>query len=183
MDHKFDGPDLYAVVGSVAGELIDLSDEVVKKVDKSDFNSELRTQHLDVSKRMIKDLTRFKLDMEKGFNIELRKMKSDYDSQIRQVQTGWIGAFGNMKEACKDAFSGLRSSIYQLEADNKRSLAVVPPPTGGHAVNLTEIHEDIDRLQDRLDDMQAEMANLGSDRPESISYQNLGFSSPEEANA
>ena len=104
MDNRFDGPDLYAVVGSVAGELIDLSDEVVNKVDKSSFDSELKSQKSDMSSIMIKDLTKFKLDMTKDVRRELDLMKADYEAQIKQVRTGWIGAFGNMKNAFRGVF-------------------------------------------------------------------------------
>ena len=104
MDNRFDGPDLYAVVGSVAGELIDLSDEVENKVDKFSFDSELKSQKSDMSSIMIKDLTKFKLDMSKDVRRELDLMKADYEAQIKQVRTGWIGAFGNMKNAFRGVF-------------------------------------------------------------------------------
>ena len=80
-------------------------------------------------------------------------------------------------------FSDLQTSIDQLEMDSRISLTVDPLPSGGHTVDLTGIHEDIDGLHDRMDDMQAEMSNLGSDSPDVINYQNLGFRNPEEANA
>ena len=45
MDEKIDGPDLYSVVGSVAEELIDLTNEVENKLDKTALNTKLKSQH------------------------------------------------------------------------------------------------------------------------------------------
>ena len=183
MDDKFDGPDLYSVVGAVAGEVMDLNDEVKKKVDQTIFSRELKNQQLDTSNKMIKDFTNFKMDMERDFKAELIRVKADYESQIKQVRSGWIGAFSNMKNAFRGVFSDLRTSIDQLEIDTRRSVAVVPLTAGGQPPDLSGIHDDIDKLQDRLDDMQAEMANIGGDSPDVISYQSLGFRNPDEANA
>ena len=183
MDDKFDGPDLYAVVGSVAEELTDLSDEVGKKVNRTTLDSELKSQNSDMSGKLIKDLTKFKRDMQKDFQVELLKMKTDYEAQIKQVRSGWIGAFGNMKNAFRGVFANLRTSIDQLEIDSRRAVTLPPPAAGGHSVDLSGIHDDIDRLQDRMDDIQAEITNLGGDSPEVVNYQNLGFRGPEEANA
>ena len=183
MEDKFDGPDLYAVIGSVAGEVIDLSDEVENKVDKTNFSTELKNQQSDMSSKMIKDLTKFKMDMRKDFQAELTKVKADYEAQIKQVRTGWIGAFSNMKIAFRGVFSDLRTSIDQLEMDTRRSMTVARPSSGGHTPDLSGIHDDIDKLQDRIDDLQEEMANLGGDSPEFVNYQHLGFRNPEEANA
>ena len=73
--------------------------------------------------------------------------------------------------------------IDQLENDSRRSLSLAPPSTGGYGVDLTGIHDDIDRLQDRMDDIQVEISNLGGESPEIVNYQNLGFKNLEQANA
>ena len=79
-------------------------------------------------------------------------MKRDYNTQIKQVRAGWIGAFGNMKTAVRDVFTDLRSSIDRLEADSGRALTLSPVTTGRGGVDLTGIHEDIDKLQDRINE-------------------------------
>ena len=111
-------------------------------------------------------------------------MKIDYDTQIKQVRSGWVGAFGNMKSAFKDVFTNLRVLIDRLEIDNRRAVTTVPGASSGgppHDIDLTGIHDNIYRLQDRMDKMQENMLNFRNDSPEVINYQNLGFQNLEEA--
>ena len=167
----------------MAEELFELGDEVGNKVEKSTLKEELESRHSDMSGKMVKDLMKLKRDMEKYFKEELRRMKTDYKTQIKRVRSGWIGAFGNMKDAVKHVCSDLRSLIDQMEVDNRRAVTLSGPPTTSNPIDLTKIHKDIDRLQDRIGKIQTEMSNLGGESPEVISYQSLGFRNPEEANS
>ena len=104
MDSKFDGPDLYGVIGSVASELVDVEDEVNDKVGKLELVTKLKDHHSKVLNDMMKDFSTLKKDLKNDFQSELCNVKKDYEAQIKQVRSGWVGAFGNMKRGFKEVF-------------------------------------------------------------------------------
>ena len=126
MDSKFDGPDLYGVIGLVASELVDVEDEVNDKVGKLELVTELKDHHSKVLNDMIKDFSTLKKDLKKDFQSELCNVKKYYEAQIKQVRSGWVGAFGNVKTAFKEVFLDLKDSIDQLEVDNRIALTIAP---------------------------------------------------------
>ena len=80
MDATFDGPDIYAAVRSVAGELIELEEEVNLKISATDLQKKLKTVKKCISNKLNKDLENFKLQQSQDLHIELTKMKSNVDS-------------------------------------------------------------------------------------------------------
>ena len=169
LDPKFDGPDLYSVVGTVASELVEVGKEVKEKVSKNTLLSEFTTRQTNITNRFDQDMNVLKRELATDFKRELDKMRINYESQIKQVRSGWVGAFGNMKNAFKEVVLDLRTSMDRLEADNLRAVTMNPTSTPGHsahAVDLSGIHDDIDRLQDRIDELQEDFLKNGSDSPD-----------------
>ena len=105
MDSKFDGPDLYAVVGTGALELVEVSEEVKDKVSRTLLLSEFKSRETDTTTKINQEINVFKKQLKTNFQRELDEMKIDYESQIKQVRSGWVGAFGNMKKAFKDVIT------------------------------------------------------------------------------
>ena len=108
MDSKFDGPDLYGVIGLVASELVDVEDEVNDKVGKLELVTELKDHHSKLLNGMMKDFSTLKKDLKKDFQSEFLNVKKDYEAQLKQVRSGCVGAFGNMKTAFKEVFFGYK---------------------------------------------------------------------------
>ena len=67
MDKRFDGPDLYGVIGSVASELIEVEDEVNLKIGKSDLVTKLKDHHAKVIGDMGKDISVLKNFLQNEF--------------------------------------------------------------------------------------------------------------------
>ena len=104
-------------------------------------------------------------------------MKKDLELQIKGVRSGWVNAFSNMKDVVKDAVKNLRESID--EVDHRHSNSLVHHPAG--PPDLSGIHEDIDKLDDKIEKFREDLSKIESDK-NNIQFQNLGFKDPGEAN-
>ena len=102
-----------------------------EKVSRSTLLSKFKARETDTVTQLNDEINIFKRELKIDFQRELDKMKIDYDTQIKQVRSGWVGAFGNMKNAFKEVFTDLRGSIDRLEIDNCRAITTVPGGLSG----------------------------------------------------
>ena len=92
------------------------------------------------------------------------------ETQINQVRSGWVTAFLNLKTTVKYVIGNLRNDL-----DNMKDIQniLVLRGRGHHAphetVDLTGIHHNIDRLEDKIDKCQQDISTLLEERSDSIS--------------
>ena len=110
---------------------------------------------------------------------DISNLQQDMETQAKQVRSGWITAFMNMKTAFGEALGKFRGSINELEMREDQSRALTTTGAGERA-DLTEVHADIDKLEDKLELYKAKLDGFLEKQSGSINYHNFGFSLPEE---
>ena len=100
-------------------------------------------------------------------------MKRDLEGQIKNVRSGWINAFTNMKDAVKDAVKNLQVSVDDV--DRWHSISLVTHSTPGP--DLSGIHKDIDKLDDKIEKFREDLSKIESNK-NTIQFQKYGFKDP-----
>ena len=87
MDPKFDGPNLYSVIGSVAAEVIDLTKSKPPSSDMIELEKKMLITQKERERKMIEILTKMDHD---NHNF-LKSVGQDMDKKIKQVK-GQVGS-------------------------------------------------------------------------------------------
>ena len=89
----------------------------------------------------------------------------------------------NLKMTVKDVVGNLRNTIDDIEVCHNSAALTVHGCTPSGAVDLTEFHQDIDKLEDRMDKFEVDIHKLSGESSEPILYHNLGFGGSHKDNA
>ena len=112
MDPKYDGPNIYLVLAIMAAELAEQADHRLKNISEIlKLEKKLISSQQEYDKKIKEAMRRNSDDTVKLINI----LKSDMETQVKQVRSGWINAFVNLKNTIKTVVRDLRTSIDNLE--------------------------------------------------------------------
>ena len=94
LHEKFDGPDVYSTIGSLASEITEMPHKLQSKID-----SEKASVQIDVDK--------FKRDI----NAELHMNKCEWVAAFKEMKTAFIKSMQNFKKEIEEIRNDTRSSI------------------------------------------------------------------------
>ena len=168
LSEKYDGPSIYSTIGAIAAELNELPNSFKSKLD-----SEKASQQVDLEK--------FKRQTE----IEMQQLKIEYTSAFANMKNAFVASIGNLKS--------------QIDEVGRQSLMFAPNMNVDIDTIVTKVEQKMqsnmssqdvemnpefeEKINDKLMDISDEIKKLKSNSAEVISFHQLGFRGPDEADS